>query len=99
MLRAMQMAARYNLALAPETAALCQSIADTFGELPIERVWGEWDKWATQSVHLSRGIAVLVETGWLRHFPEIASTISSCVGLGFFSSSARAWGSFCNSVL
>jgi tRNA nucleotidyltransferase (CCA-adding enzyme) len=72
-LRAMQMAARYNLALAPETAALCQSIADTFGELPIERVWGEWDKWATQGVHLSRGIAVLVETGWLRHFPEIAS--------------------------
>jgi len=69
----MQMAARYNLALAPETAALCQSIADTFGELPIERVWGEWDKWATQSVHLSRGLAVLVETGWLRHFPEIAS--------------------------
>lgn len=71
-LRAMQFAARFDLSLAPETAQLCSSISDSFGELPVERVWGEWDKWATQSTVPSRGLVVLAETGWMRHFPEIA---------------------------
>ncbi|MEO6875183.1 MAG: HD domain-containing protein [Opitutaceae bacterium] len=72
-LRAFQFAARFGLTLAPETAALCRSIADTFAELPVERVWGEWDKWATKSTQPSRGLTVLEETGWLKHFPEIAA--------------------------
>jgi len=72
-LRAMQLAARFNLALAPETAALCRSIANTFVELPVERVWGEWEKWSVKSAKPSRGLAVLEETGWLRHFPEVAA--------------------------
>jgi len=72
-LRAFQFAARFNLTLAPETAALCRSIVDTYRELPVERVWGEWDKWATQSTRPSRGLAVLEETGWLVHFPEVAA--------------------------
>jgi tRNA nucleotidyltransferase (CCA-adding enzyme) len=71
-LRAFQLAARFDFTLAPETAALCRSIADTFSQLPVERVWGEWDKWATKSAKPSRGLAVLEDTGWLKHFPEIA---------------------------
>jgi tRNA nucleotidyltransferase (CCA-adding enzyme) len=71
-LRAMQFAGRFDLRLAPETAALCAKIADSYAELPKERVWGEWDKWATQSKCPSKGIVVLTETGWLKHFPEIA---------------------------
>jgi tRNA nucleotidyltransferase (CCA-adding enzyme) len=72
-LRAFQLAARFDFSLAPETAALCRSIADTFAELPVERVWSEWDKWAMKSIKPGRGLAVLEETGWLRHFPEIAA--------------------------
>jgi tRNA nucleotidyltransferase (CCA-adding enzyme) len=72
-LRAMQLAARFDFSLAPETAALCRSIVDTFAQLPVERVWGEWDKWATKSQKPSRGLAVLEESGWLKHFPEIAA--------------------------
>lgn len=71
-LRGMQLAARFDLALAPETAGLCRSIAPTFSELPLERVWSEWEKWAVQSRRPSRGLAVLEETGWLVHFPQIA---------------------------
>ena len=71
-LRAFQLAARFDFSLAPETAALCRSIVDTFAELPVERVWAEWQKWAVKSVKPSRGLAVLEETGWLKHFPEIA---------------------------
>jgi tRNA nucleotidyltransferase (CCA-adding enzyme) len=72
-LRAFQLAARFDFTLASETAALCRSIVDTFAELPVERVWGEWEKWAVKSTKPARGLAVLEETGWLRHFPEIAA--------------------------
>ncbi len=72
-LRAMQLAARFDFSLAPETAALCRRIADTFSELPVERTWHEWAKWAEKSTKPSRGLAVLEETGWLKHFPEIAA--------------------------
>ena len=72
-LRAMQFAARFDFTLAPETAALSRQIADTFRELPVERVWGEWEKWANQAVKPARGLEVLEATGWLVHFPEIAA--------------------------
>jgi tRNA nucleotidyltransferase (CCA-adding enzyme) len=72
-LRGFQLAARFELTLAPETVELCRSIRDTFKELPVERVWGEWDKWATKAVKPSRGLAVLKQTGWLVHFPEVAA--------------------------
>jgi tRNA nucleotidyltransferase (CCA-adding enzyme) len=72
-LRAFQLAARFDFTLAPETATLCRSIAHTFAELPVERVWAEWEKWATKAIKPSRGLTVLEETGWLKHFPEIAA--------------------------
>jgi len=72
-LRAMQFSARFDFALAPETAALCRRIADSYNELPVERVWAEWEKWAAKAIKPSRGLTVLEVTGWLRHFPEIAA--------------------------
>lgn len=72
-LRGFQLAARFDFSLAPETAALCRSIAPAYRELPVERVWGEWAKWAEKSRKPSRGLAVLEETAWLAHFPEIAA--------------------------
>lgn len=72
-LRAFQFAARFDLTLAPATAALSRSIAATFAELPLERIWGEWEKWATRAVRPSRGLTVLEETGWLAHFTELAA--------------------------
>jgi len=72
-LRGFQLAARFSLTLAPETAALGREIKATYGELPVERVWGEWDKWAVQAEKPSLGLAVLKATGWLAHFPEVAA--------------------------
>ncbi|MFI5337694.1 MAG: CCA tRNA nucleotidyltransferase [Opitutales bacterium] len=72
-LRAFQLAARFELTLAPETAALCRSISPAYAELPVERVWGEWDKWAIKAVKPSCGLFVLKQTGWLAHFPEVAA--------------------------
>jgi tRNA nucleotidyltransferase (CCA-adding enzyme) len=72
-LRAFQFAARFDLSLAPATVQQCHLISDLFRELSIERVWGEWDKWATKAVKPSAGMVVLKQTGWLKHFPEIAA--------------------------
>lgn len=72
-LRGFQLAARFNLTMAPETVALCRSISDSYNELPKERIWGEWEKWAVKSAKPSRGLEVLAQTDWLRHFPEIAN--------------------------
>jgi tRNA nucleotidyltransferase (CCA-adding enzyme) len=72
-LRGFQLAARFELTMVPETAELCRSIRAAYLELPVERVWGEWDKWATKAVKPSLGLAVLKQTGWLAHFPEIAT--------------------------
>ncbi|HVU18048.1 MAG TPA: polynucleotide adenylyltransferase [Candidatus Didemnitutus sp.] len=72
-LRGFQLAARFRLRMAPETVALCRSIRQTYPELAVERVWAEWDKWAVLAVQPSLGLAVLKETRWLAHFPEIAA--------------------------
>lgn len=70
-LRAFQFAGRLDLKLDPRTAELCASISNTFSELPVERIWGEWAKWSADSVRPSAGLRVLEESGWLTHFPEI----------------------------
>lgn len=72
-LRGMQFAARFNLTPALETVKLCQSIVPTFPELAVERVGMEWFKWAMLSQRPSAGLHFLKDTGWLRHFPEIAA--------------------------
>lgn len=72
-LRGMQFAARFDLTPAPETVALCRSIVGTFPELAVERVGMEWFKWASMSQRPSVGLRFLKDTGWLRHFPEIAA--------------------------
>ena len=76
-LRAFQLAARFNFFLAPETAGLCRSIKASFTELPAERVWGEWAKWAEKAQIPSRGLAVLQETEWLAHFSEVAALVGT----------------------
>jgi tRNA nucleotidyltransferase (CCA-adding enzyme) len=72
-LRAFQLAARFDFTLAPGTAELCRGMAAAYPELAVERVWGEWEKWASKAVRPSRGLTVLEETGWLAHFPEVAA--------------------------
>jgi len=76
-LRAFQLAARFDFTLAPETVTLCRSIKNSYAELPVERIWGEWAKWAGKSQKPSRGLDVLRETEWLGHFPEVAALVDT----------------------
>lgn len=72
-LRAFQLAARFNLEMAPETDALCRAIRGSCPELPTARIWHEWKKWAHLSTVPSRGIEILEATGWIDHFPALAA--------------------------
>lgn len=73
-LRGVQFASRFGFRLAPETAALCRGLVNSYSELPTERVWSEFEKIGTKGVHITAGLAALRESGWDRHFPQITAT-------------------------
>ena len=60
-LRAVQFAARFELDLDDETAALCRSIP--LDDLPAERVWGEIEKLLLQAARPSIGLALALDLG------------------------------------
>lgn len=72
-LRAFQFAARFEFTVAPETIELCRTMLPTFAELPKERVWGEWEKFASGAQKPSLGLKVLKDTEWLTCFPELSA--------------------------
>lgn len=72
-LRGMQFIARFDLAVAPETVALCAQL-DPEGLAP-ERQFEEWTKLLLQGIRPSRGLAFLRDCGWIRYYPELAALI------------------------
>lgn len=62
-LRGFQFCSRFELTPAEETVELCKTIKQD--ELPKERIWEEWKKWALKSQCPSLGIEFLEKTEWL----------------------------------
>lgn len=68
-LRAVQLAARFDLRIDSDTAALCRSIA--LDDLPAERIWGEMEKLLLRAARPSTGLAAARDLGVdERLFPE-----------------------------
>lgn len=74
-LRAMQFAGRFGMRLAPETAELCRALLPEARSLALERVWAEWQKWATKSARPSAGLQVLVASDWVGLYPALEALI------------------------
>jgi tRNA nucleotidyltransferase (CCA-adding enzyme) len=72
-LRGMQFACRFDLALDPATAEVSRAIAGEYRTLALERIAEEFMKWAVKSGHPGRIAGYLKATGWDVHFPEIAA--------------------------
>ena len=72
-LRAMQLAARFDIEVVPETVALCRGIEPE--GLTSERIFGEWTKLITLGRVPSRGMTFLRDSGWLKYFPELEALI------------------------
>lgn len=70
-LRGMQLAARFELTVAPETVALCRTLSQE--SQPSERLWEEWKKLLLQGCQPSLGLQFLRHCGWLRFYPELAA--------------------------
>lgn len=74
-LRIMQLLPRKGKVVAKETLQLCQSMVNTFSELPKERVFVEWEKLLLKADKPSMGLEFLKRSGWLIHFPELNNLI------------------------
>jgi tRNA nucleotidyltransferase (CCA-adding enzyme) len=73
-LRALQFAARFELALDGATAALCKSIR--VDDLPPERVWGEIEKLLLLAARPSIGFQLALELGVIDQlFPELKALV------------------------
>jgi tRNA nucleotidyltransferase (CCA-adding enzyme) len=75
-LRGMQFACRFKLAVDPATAAECRAIAQEYSTIAQERVAEEFMKWAVKSAYPGRIAEYLSATGWIVHFPEIANILN-----------------------
>lgn len=75
-LRALQFAARFELAVEGATKELCRSLP--LDDLPAERIWGEMEKLLLQARRPSIGLALALELGVVdRLFPEL-KTLPGC---------------------
>jgi tRNA nucleotidyltransferase (CCA-adding enzyme) len=73
-LRAAQLAARFELAIDPGTVALCRAV--DLGDLAPERVWGEVEKWLTKAERPSLGWWAARELGVVeRLWPECQALV------------------------
>ncbi len=73
-LRAAQLAARFEFDIDDETVAICRAIA--LNDLPAERVWGEVEKLLLGARRPSVGLGWLRKLGAIKQlFPEMASLI------------------------
>lgn len=74
-LRGFQFASRFKLVADDETLQLCRTMFWQAHELPVERVWGEWFKWALRGIKPSLGLDFLVESFWIYQHPELCNII------------------------
>ncbi len=74
-LRAMQFVARFELSVTPDTMAICRTIP--LGDLPPERIWGEFEKLLLLPARPSLGFAFAREA---RILPQLLPEMAALVG-------------------
>ena len=74
-LRGFQFAARYRMVADTRLIEVCREIFHCAGELPVERVWGEWFKWASRGVKHSMGLNFLLKSNWIESHPELVNIL------------------------
>jgi tRNA nucleotidyltransferase (CCA-adding enzyme) len=67
----MQLASRFGFSIHKDTVIRCRDMVEEAASLPVERIFGEWEKWALQSNFPSLGLKTLFEIGWHVIFPGL----------------------------
>ena len=73
-LRGMQLAGRMGMDMDPGTAEMSKQISHEYPTLSKDRVMTEWQKLAEKSHIPSKGLKVLQDTDWIKHYPELELT-------------------------
>lgn len=74
-LRGMQFASRFGFSMDAQTVEFCKDVYDEYPTLSQERVYMEWEKWALKGLYPDLGLDVLLQTGWINAFPELAAIV------------------------
>lgn len=74
-LRAFQLAGRFDLEADHETAKLCKSLRDSYKDLSVERVTDEWEKFYLKATHPLKGVKLLQDTGWSDTLPGLSEAL------------------------
>jgi tRNA nucleotidyltransferase (CCA-adding enzyme) len=74
-LRGRQFAARFGVEMEERTLELCKRVLPEYDTLSEERIWTEWEKWATKGHFPGKGLQLLHDCGWIARFPEIEALI------------------------
>lgn len=74
-LRGMQFASRFNMHSSVRCAMYAWFMQAEYHNLPKERIWGEWEKWA-KGQYPSKGLYFLDHCGWLKLYPEIYALLA-----------------------
>ncbi len=74
-LRGFQFAGRFRLDPAPELPPVAREMLPDYADIPVERTWWEWRKWAELSRAPAKGLRLLETCGWLAPWPELAALV------------------------
>lgn len=83
-LRGVQMAGRFGMALDPGTASLCRNLRPEFDALAAERVQEEWAKLYTKSTKPEMAVRALQATGWDDTLPGLREALSDAQAVDNF---------------
>ena len=75
-LRGVQMAGRFGMTLAPDTAALCRDLRPQFADLAVERVQEEWGKLFSKSTQPELAVQALRDSGWDDTLPGLRTALA-----------------------
>jgi len=70
-LRGFQFIARFNLFPTAETVMMSQHMLEEAHTLSVERIWGEWYKWAALGEKYLQSIEFLWNTNWIKLWPDL----------------------------
>jgi tRNA nucleotidyltransferase (CCA-adding enzyme) len=74
-LRGMQFAARFELIASEPTLEMCRGLLGEAQDLALDRLWTEWEKWASRSIRPSLGLQFLRDSNWLSLYPELKAIV------------------------
>lgn len=70
-LRGLQFSARFNMNPSVDCCMDAIEMKADYVNLPKERVWEEWNKWASKGKHYSTSLKYLKSVGWTSLYPEL----------------------------